>query len=328
MTDALGCPRSDGETTDARDGYRAAQPGPGPKPDWLKKRLPEASSLRAMEALLRRRGLHTVCESALCPNLGECFGKGTATFLIMGDVCTRNCGFCGVTSAVPGPLDQEEPSGVADAVARLGLRHVVVTSVTRDDLPDGGSGHYVATIRAIRAAVPSATIEVLVPDFGGVTASVAAVLAERPDVFNHNLETVPRLYPTVRPQAVYTRSLAVLRQAAEAESGTFKTGVAKTGVVKTGIMVGLGETPHEVRRVLMDAREAGANVVTIGQYLRPSPCHLPVVEYVHPDRFAEYRAWGEERGLQVHAAPFVRSSFNAGESLAELRSREGGASGA
>jgi lipoyl synthase len=282
------------------------------KPDWLKKRLPEASSLRAMENLLRQRGLHTVCESALCPNLGECFGKGTATFLIMGDVCTRNCGFCGVTSSVPGPLDPEEPAGVAEAVARLGLRHVVVTSVTRDDLPDGGAGHYVATIRAIRGAVPEASIEVLVPDFGGVCARVAAVLAERPEVFNHNLETVPRLYPTVRPQAVYSRSLAVLRQAADAEQG----------IVKTGIMVGLGERPEEVRAVLVDAQGAGAHVVTIGQYLRPSSCHLPVIEYVHPDRFAEYQAQGQELGLQVHAAPFVRSSFNAGESLAEARRRE------
>ncbi len=181
--------------------------------------------------MLRQRGLHTVCESALCPNLGECFGKGTATFLIMGDICTRNCGFCGVTSAVPGALDPEEPAQVADAVARLGLRHVVITSVTRDDLPDGGSGHYVATIRAVRAAAPAATIEVLVPDFAGDPAQVGAVLAERPDVFNHNLETVPRLYATVRPQAIYERSLAVLRQAAQTAPGV---------VVKTGIMAGSG----------------------------------------------------------------------------------------
>ena len=189
-------------------------PNPGPKPEWLKKRLPEAAPLRSMEALLRRRGLHTVCESALCPNLGECFGQGTATFLIMGDVCTRNCGFCGVISAVPGPLDAEEPVKLAEAVAGLGLRHVVVTSVTRDDLPDGGAGHYVATISAVRAAVPEATIEVLVPDFAGNAEAIARVLAEGPDVFNHNLETVPRLYSLVRPQAVYERSLQVLLQAA------------------------------------------------------------------------------------------------------------------
>ena len=185
MTEARGCsPPGD-----------SPPPNPGPKPEWLKKRLPEAASLRRMEALLRRQGLHTVCESALCPNLGECFGQSTATFLIMGDVCTRNCGFCGVTSAVPGPLDPEEPVKVAEAASSLELRHVVVTSVTRDDLPDGGAGHYVATIGAIRAAVSEATIEVLVPDFSGSAEAVALVLAEDPDVFNHNLETVPRLYP-------------------------------------------------------------------------------------------------------------------------------------
>jgi lipoic acid synthetase len=285
--------------------------GPGPKPEWLKKRLPEASSLRSMEALLRQRGLHTVCESALCPNLGECFGKGTATFLIMGDICTRNCGFCGVTSSLPGPLDPGEPTRVADAVAHLELRHVVVTSVTRDDLPDGGAGHYVATIRAIRAAVPTATIEVLVPDFGGVSEDVARVLSEAPDVFNHNLETVPRLYPEVRPQAVYARSLAVLTQAAE----------EGTSIVKTGLMVGLGEAADEVREVLTDARAAGVEMVTIGQYLRPSSCHLPVVEYVHPDTFAEYQEFGEGLQLQMHSAPFVRSSFHAGESFAEAKRR-------
>jgi lipoyl synthase len=287
------------------------RPGPGRKPEWLKKRLPDAASLRGMEALLRQRGLHTVCESALCPNLGECFGRGTATFLIMGDVCTRDCGFCGVSSSVPGPLDPEEPQKVAEAVARLDLQHVVVTSVTRDDLPDGGAAHYVATIRAIRTALPQATVEVLVPDFGGKVDEVARVLAETPDVFNHNLETVPRLYPVVRPQASYVRSLAVLRQAA----------VEGSGVVKTGLMVGLGETPDEVKAVLGDARAAGVQVVTIGQYLRPSSCHLAVAEYVHPETFETYREWGEGLGLQVHAAPFVRSSFHAGESFAEARQR-------
>jgi lipoyl synthase len=300
-------------------GYRPAgragrpkQRDPGPKPEWLKKRLPDAPSLRRMEALLRQRGLHTVCESALCPNLGECFGKGTATFLIMGDVCTRDCGFCGVTSARPGPLDPEEPQRVAEAAARLGLRHVVVTSVTRDDLPDGGAGHYVATIRAIRAGLPQTTIEVLVPDFGGDPDDIGAVLAERPDVFNHNVETVPRLYQSVRPQAVYARSLAVLRQAAgQGES-----------IVKTGLMVGLGEEPDEVREVLADVRAVGVHVVTIGQYLRPSSRHLAVVEYVHPDTFAGYREWGEGLGLQMHSAPFVRSSFQAGESFAQASRRQ------
>ncbi len=296
-------------------GRPAARPGPGPKPEWLKKRLPEAAALHAMEGLLRQRGLHTVCESALCPNLGECFGRGTATFLIMGDLCTRNCAFCGVTSAIPGPLDPEEPAKLADAAASLGLRHVVVTSVTRDDLADGGAGHYVATIQALREALPDAAVEVLVSDFGGDPVSVGAVLAARPDVFNHNLETVPRLYPTVRPQADYERSLAVLGQAAEGGPGL---------VVKTGIMVGLGEKPDEVRRVLEDARSAGVVVMTIGQYLRPSSSHLPVEEYLHPDRFAEFARWGEEMGLQVHSAPFVRSSFHAGESFEKARHRNPG----
>jgi lipoyl synthase len=307
---ASGAPSEGGRTNGALANGRS-RPGPGPKPEWLKKRLPEASSLRSMEALLRQRGLHTVCESALCPNLGECFGKGTATFLIMGDICTRNCGFCGVTSSAPGPLDPDEPARVADAVVGLGLRHVVVTSVTRDDLPDGGAGHYVATIRAIREGAPAATIEVLIPDFGGVPEHVALVLAEAPDVFNHNLETVPRLYPQVRPQAVYERSLAVLKQAAG----------EGTSVVKTGLMVGLGEASDEVREVLTDARAAGVHMVTIGQYLRPSSCHLPVVEYVHPDTFAEYQEFGEGLHLQVHSAPFVRSSFHAGESFAEAKRR-------
>jgi lipoic acid synthetase len=250
--------------------------------------------------------------------LGECFGKGTATFLIMGDVCTRNCGFCGVTSSTPGPLDPDEPAQVADAVARLQLRHVVVTSVTRDDLPDGGAGHYVSTIRAIRAAVPAATIEVLVPDFAGVPEHVNLVLAEEPDVFNHNLETVPRLYPQVRPQAVYERSLDVLHRAAAREAAP---GGSVAIIVKTGLMVGLGETADEVAQVMADARSAGVDMVTIGQYLRPSSCHLPVVEYVHPDTFEEYRVRGEAMGLQVHSAPFVRSSFHAGESLDEAKKR-------
>ena len=291
--------------------------GPGRKPDWLKKRLPPADSLRRMEGLLRDRGLHTVCESALCPNLGECFHRGTATFLIMGDVCTRNCSFCGVTTGRPGPLDDEEPRQVADAVATLGLKHVVVTSVTRDDLPDGGAAHYVATLRAIGERMPTTTVEVLTPDFQGSVACLELVLAARPAVFNHNLETVPRLYPTVRPQAIYERSLGVLRHAA-LYSGT---------LVKTGWMVGLGEQQEEVRALLQDAAKAGVHMVTIGQYLRPSKGHLQVAEYVSPEVFDRYREWGEALGLQVHAAPFVRSSFQAGESFAQAH-RERGSGGA
>jgi lipoic acid synthetase len=287
--------------------------GPGPKPYWLKKRLPEAGPLREMKGLLRERSLHTVCESALCPNLGECFGRGTATFLIMGDICTRDCRFCGVGTGAPLALEAEEPGRVADAAARLGLRHVVITSVTRDDLADGGAAHYVATIRAVRVRVPGATVEVLVPDFQERGGDIDLVLAEAPDVFNHNLETVPRLYAAVRPQAVYGRSLAVLRRAA----------VAATSVVKTGLMVGLGETGEEVRAVLREVAAAGVEMVTIGQYLRPSRDRLQVAEYVRPEVFERYREWGEALGLQVHAAPFVRSSFQAGESFAQIRARGG-----
>lgn len=281
-------------------------PGAGRKPDWLKKPLPETRSLRRMERILRAHGLHTVCESALCPNLGECFGRATATFLIMGDVCTRSCRFCRVSSGIPAPLDPEEPENVAAAAAGLGLRHVVITSVTRDDLPDGGAAHYVATMRAVRARVPQATLEVLTPDFGGRESDLDLVLAERPEVFNHNVETVPRLYSTVRPQAVFARSLAVLSRAARLGAG----------VVKTGWMVGLGETDDEVRSLLEEVAGIGVDVVTIGQYLRPSRDHLPVNEYVRPEVFERYREWGEALGLQVHSGPFVRSSFQAGESFA------------
>jgi lipoic acid synthetase len=264
-----------------------------------------------MESLLREKCLHTVCESALCPNLGECFERGTATFLVMGDVCTRSCAFCGVGAGRPGALDPEEPEHVADAVARLGLHHVVITSVTRDDLVDGGAGHYVATIRAVRARAPEATVEVLVPDFLGRADDLDLVLAEAPEVFNHNVETVPRLYPSVRPQAVYERSIAVLRHAAS----------RGTGLVKTGWMVGLGEGDSEVRSLLKEVAAAGVDVVTIGQYLRPSKNHVSVSEYVAPEVFDRYREWGEALGLQVHAAPFVRSSFQAGESFAQALQR-------
>jgi len=285
---------------------------PGRKPEWLKKALPESGALRRMESLLRDRRLHTVCESALCPNLGECFARGTATFLIMGDVCTRDCGFCGVTSGRPPGLAGDEPRNIADAVARLELRHVVVTSVTRDDLADGGARHYVATIQAIRSRAPEITVEVLVPDFAGRMDNLDLVLAEAPEVFNHNIETVARLYPVVRPQAAYERSLAVLRRAVQ----------GGRSLVKTGWMVGLGETGEEVEALLEEVAEIGVDMVTIGQYLRPSGRHLPVTEYVRPEVFVGFRERGEALGLQVHAAPFVRSSFQAGESFAQAKSSE------
>jgi lipoyl synthase len=256
-----------------------------------------------MEALLRERHLHTVCEGAACPNRGECFEEGTATFLLMGPNCTRGCRFCNVTSAAPAALDEAEPEMVADAAVRLGLRHVVITSVTRDDLTDGGAAHFAATVAAVRRRLPSAAIEVLVPDFRGDLESVAVVLRSGPEVFNHNLETVPRLYAEVRPQADYRRSLEVLARAA-GRGGP---------LVKTGLMVGLGETREEVEGVLREVREVGVRMVTIGQYLRPSRDHLPVVEYVTPETFAGYRACGEALGLLTEAAPFVRSSYRAEE---------------
>lgn len=262
--------------------------------------------MHEVESLLRERGLHTVCESARCPNKGECFERGTATFLILGGVCTRDCRFCSVDGGVPGPLDPEEPEHVADAAARMGLHHVVITSVTRDDLPDGGAEHFAATMRAVRGRLPQATVEVLVPDFLGDEHALDTVLAEGPEVFNHNVETVERLYRQVRPQADLSRSLAVLRYAAEHGGRS---------VVKTGFMVGLGETSAEVEALLEAVREAGVTVVTVGQYLRPSREHLAVVEYVPPETFAVYARFGEALGLTVEAAPFVRSSYRAEETL-------------
>lgn len=279
--------------------------GPGRKPEWLKKPLPKAAAVREVEHVLRSRHLHTVCESAKCPNKGECFERGTATFLIMGDTCTRDCRFCSVPGGSPGPLDPAEPEGVADAAASMGLAHVVITSVTRDDLPDGGAAHFAATVAAVRRRLPAATVEVLIPDLAGDPAALDVVLAAAPDVFNHNVETVPRLYPQVRPQADYRRSLDVLAYAARRGSS----------VVKTGIMVGLGERDDEVRSFLREALTAGVTAVTIGQYLRPSREHLAVVEYVPPAVFEEYRRFGEALGLVVEAAPFVRSSYRAEEGL-------------
>jgi lipoic acid synthetase len=277
----------------------------GRKPEWLKKPLPRASAVHEMETVLRSRRLHTVCESARCPNKGECFERGTATFLIMGGLCTRDCRFCSVDHGTPMGLDPEEPARVADAAALMGLRHVVITSVTRDDLADGGALHFVETVRAVRERIPRVTVEVLVPDFCGSDTALDLLLACAPDVLNHNVETVPRLYATVRPQADFARSLAVLRRAAD-HGGS---------AVKTGLMVGLGETRAEVHELLQQVHLSGAELVTIGQYLRPSRDHLSVVEYVEPAVFDGYAAHGEALGLRVEAAPFVRSSYRAEESL-------------
>ena len=318
-----------------------ARPAPGApasprKPAWLKLKAPEPRQYRATVALLEELELHTVCREARCPNKGECYAAGTATFLILGDVCTRGCRFCAVEQAGPLPAeglglparaatglrppDADEPRRLAEAVRRLALRHVVVTSVTRDDLADGGAGHFAAVVRAVRAELPAATVEVLIPDLGGDQAALATVLAARPDVLAHNLETVPRLYPLVRPQARYARSLELLARAS-AWAGEPDAGSADGRprlLVKTGLMVGLGETVDEVAQVLAQVAAAGVDAVTIGQYLQPQAGRLPVARYVPPAEFREHERRGVALGLSVVAAPFVRSSYRAGELLRSL----------
>ncbi|TDA69792.1 MAG: lipoyl synthase [Clostridia bacterium] len=272
-------------------------------PAWLKKRLPVSPEIDAVREMVAGLGLHTVCSSAHCPNLGECFARRTATFMILGDICTRNCRFCAVKGGQPGPPDPDEPQRVSEAAARLGLRHVVVTSVTRDDLVDGGAGQFAFTIAALRSRLPEAVVEVLTPDFQGSAGAVGTVVAAGPHIFNHNLETVPRLYRQVRPGADYRRSLEVLRLAKETEAAVY---------TKSGLMVGLGEKVAEVELVMQDLRAAGCDILTIGQYLQPTAGHLPVQEFVHPDVFSHYERLGRDMGfVHVASGPFVRSSYQA-----------------
>lgn len=274
-------------------------------PRWLIRPAAAPGRVAEIEGLLDELHLNTVCRSAKCPNRGECFASGTATFLIMGDACTRGCRFCAVDTAKPEPLDPGEPVRVAEAAGRMGLKHVVVTTVTRDDLPDGGAAHFVAVIEAIRATAPGVCIEVLTSDFGGNMDAVDTVAAARPDVFNHNVETVSRLYTEVRPGAGYQRSLDVLARVHVTQPGL---------PTKSGLMVGLGETREEVVEVLRDLRANGVDIVTIGQYLRPSARHLPVTEFVEPATFEWYAQQAREIGFPgVASSPFVRSSYHAGE---------------
>ncbi|MGQ9632367.1 MAG: lipoyl synthase [bacterium] len=283
----------------------------GGLPSWLRKKVPDPDSLRFVGGILGGLGLNTVCRSARCPNLGECFGRHVAAFMILGNVCTRNCGFCAIPSGFPLPVDEGEPGRIAEACSLLGLRHVVITSVTRDDLWDGGAGQFAATVRAIRVRLPDATVEILTPDFLGKKSSVLLTIEAEPHIFNHNIETVPRLYPTVRPRADYRRSLDLLEYAKSANPSI---------VTKSGLMVGLGEGRDEVIRVMRDLRGVGCDIITIGQYLSPSRSHLPVVEFVHPGAFREYESIGREMGFAfVASGPFVRSSYNAGEVLAASR---------
>ncbi len=272
-------------------------------PPWLKVRAPGGPEFAETMATVRELGLHTVCQEARCPNIGECWGHRTATFMLLGDTCTRNCGFCAVTHGRPLAVDPAEPLRVASAVARLGLRHVVVTSVNRDDLADGGAAHFAATARAIKRLLPGCRVEVLVPDFQGNLASVAEVVASPIDVFNHNLETVPRLYRRVRAGARYARSLAVLEAARRAREGL---------LTKTGLMLGLGETQEELASVFRDLRSIGCDILTLGQYLRPSGEHLPVERYVPPEEFTALGAEALALGFRhVEAGPLVRSSYHA-----------------
>jgi len=272
--------------------------------------------MERMKRLLDAGRLHTVCESADCPNIGECFADKTCTFMILGDVCTRNCRFCAIEHGHPSSVDPDEPQAVASAARQLGLRHVVVTSVTRDDLTDGGAGHFAATIRALHNELPEAAVEVLIPDFGGSAAALQQVIDAGPDVINHNVETVPRIYAAVRPQAIYRRSLALLQAVGESGMGLLS---------KSGLMLGLGETTGEVIEVMADLRSVHCAVLTIGQYLSPSPAHYPVVEYLHPDAFKNLEKIGYDMGfLEVNAGPLVRSSYHAADIFAGRTQRQTG----
>ncbi|MDQ3811224.1 MAG: lipoyl synthase [Chloroflexota bacterium] len=281
-----------------------APPVTGPRPEWVKVRLSRGPHFKQLKHLMREQGLHTICEEAACPNIGECWGEfRTASFLLLGDVCTRNCGFCDVTTGRPGEVDWTEPMRLAEAVARLGLRHVVITSVTRDDLPDGGAAIFAATVRQLKRRDPALGVEVLIPDFQGNWDALAVVMEAGPDILNHNLETVPRLYARVRPKAVYAQSLELLRRARQLSPRT---------PTKSGLMVGLGETRAELQQVLVDLRASDVDVLTVGQYLRPSLRHLPVERYVTPAEFDELHSAAKALGFRhVESGALVRSSYHA-----------------
>ncbi len=275
------------------------------KPPWLRRSLSKGAEYQAVRELLRKNRLHTVCEEALCPNIWECFSRGTATFLIMGSLCTRGCRFCAMSRGKPESLDPEEPSRVAGAARQLGLSYVVVTSVTRDDLPDGGASFFADTITKIREDVPGTRVEVLIPDFQGDARALASVIRAHPNVLNHNVETVPRLYPAARPDSSYERSLKLLERVKKD---------APAIPVKSGIMLGLGETAKEIRQALRDLADAGCDILTIGQYLQPSKKNLAVERFVHPDEFDEWRVAALKMGFSgVVSGPLVRSSYRAGE---------------
>ncbi len=290
--------------------HKPDQPVQRRKPGWIRVKAPTSKAYFETRQIMRDNSLHTVCEEAACPNIGECWAKGHATMMIMGEICTRACSFCNVATGKPGALDPFEPTNVAAAVSKLGLRHVVVTSVDRDDLDDGGAGHFAAVIEAIRAACPLTTIEVLTPDFLRKDGAVEVVVAARPDVFNHNLETVPRLYGSVRPGARYFHSLRLLDEVKRLDPAMF---------TKSGIMVGLGESKEEVLQVMDDLRSADVDFLTIGQYLQPTPKHHGVERFVTPEEFAHYEAMAYGKGfLMVSASPLTRSSYHADQDFERL----------
>jgi lipoic acid synthetase len=277
------------------------------RPQWLRAPAPSGANYRDLKVLVDRLRLHTVCESAACPNVGECWNQRAATFMMLGNVCTRRCGFCAVQKGAPLPVDYDEPNRVAEAVAQLGLNFAVITSVNRDDREDGGAELFAMVIRAIRDRIPACGVEVLVPDFQGSHAAVETVMEAAPDVFNHNTETVPRLYRQVRLGARYERSLDVLAHAKK---------VGRTIPTKSGVMLGLGERPDEVVQVMRDLRAHGVDILTLGQYLRPSPKHLPIVRYIPPEEFDEFKRLGVEMGFShVESGPLVRSSYHASDSV-------------
>jgi lipoic acid synthetase len=282
------------------------------KPPWLRVRAPGSPGYNQTRAIVRAHGLVTVCEEAACPNIGECWSKSHATMMIMGDTCTRACAFCNVATGLPGPLDPTEPARVGRAVAAMGLKHVVITSVDRDDLADGGAAHFAATVRAIRGAAPAVTVEILTPDFlRKPVAAAHAVIDSHPDVFNHNLETVPRLYLSIRPGARYYHSLRLLERVKERAPGLF---------TKSGLMVGLGESRQEVTQVMDDMRSAGVDFITIGQYLQPTRKHAPIDRFVSPEEFNALETIARAKGfLMVSASPLTRSSHHAGEDFARLK---------
>ncbi len=278
------------------------------RPAWLKVRFPAGGNYERLRVLMREQELHTVCEEARCPNIGDCWSRGTATFMILGDTCTRSCGFCAVKTGRPGVLDTAEPRRVALAIQRMGLRHAVITSVNRDELPDGGASMFAETIRWARSLSPETTFEVLIPDFKGDRAALATVLAAKPEILNHNTETVPRLYSVVRPQARYERSLELLRMARALDPGT---------LTKSGLMVGLGETRDELIEVFRGLRDSAVDILTVGQYLRPTPEHLPVVRYWTPAEFEDLKSEAQAMGFRhVECGPLVRSSYHAEEQVA------------